>query len=223
MDLKNTTDPKVAGEFLADKITEQLEAGKKVLWFVTGGSAIAVASGASKIISQKSHSNLTVMLTDERYGPVGYPDSNWQQLRDMGFVLKEAKLIPILDGSDRNTTTENFNKIIERELLLAEYKIGLFGVGPDGHTCGIIPKTEATDATVNDAKWAFSYQAPKFERITITSKTIVELDEGVIFMQGEEKWPVVKDLIERDVPFIDQPAQILKKIPTLTLFTDYQK
>ena len=219
MHVKNTTDPKVAGEFLANKILEHLNDGKAVLWFVTGGSAIAVASLASKIISQKPHNNLTVTLTDERYGPVGHSDSNWQQLLEKGFLLPEAKLVPILNGSDRNTTTKNFNNFLKKELNSTKYKIGLFGVGADGHTSGIMPKSEAVDAL----DWAFSYQTQEFERITITSKVIVELDEAIIFMQGEKKWPVVKDLLEKDISFKDQPAQILKKIKTLTLFTDYKK
>ena len=38
------------------------------------------------------------MLTDERYGPVGHPDSNWSQLLQKGFDLPQAKLVPVLTG-----------------------------------------------------------------------------------------------------------------------------
>ena len=71
-----------------------------------------------------------------------------------------------------------------------------------------------------------------FSRITITPFAIKKLDEAVIWAQGEEKWEVIKNL-KNDIParphegsgaggdITKQPAQILKKVPLLTIFTDY--
>ena len=39
--LHTTTDPKFVAEFLANSIMTQLDFGKKVLWFATGGSSIS--------------------------------------------------------------------------------------------------------------------------------------------------------------------------------------
>jgi 6-phosphogluconolactonase/glucosamine-6-phosphate isomerase/deaminase len=66
------------------------------------------------------------------------------------------------------------------------------------------------------------YDTPTFSRITITPKAIEKLDEAVVWMQGENKWNVLKDL-EKDIDIKKQPAQILKKVPLLTIFTDYKK
>ena len=219
MNINTTTDVKVVAEFITDKILKQLSAGKKVLFFATGGSSIAVASKMAELLKNTSYKNLTVMMTDERYGPLHHADSNWQQLLEKGFDLPQATLIPIIDGSDINKTTEKFNLELEKELKKADYKIGLFGVGKDGHTAGIIPKSDA----VKSQAWACNHKTPQFERITITPKTIEKLDEAVIFMQGEEKWKVVEDLETKDIDINLQPAQILKKVPLLTLFTDYKK
>ena len=54
----------------------------------------------------------------------------------------------------------------------------------------------------------------------MTPNAIVKLDEAVAWIQGEEKWPVIKGL-EVDIELERQPVQILKKIP-LTIFTDYE-
>lgn len=217
-EIKTSTNINQISEFLASKIINELEQNKKVLWFVTGGSSTILGSVASKIIAQKSHANLTVMLTDERYGSIEHKDSNWQKLLATGFMLPQANLIPVLNGEDRATTTKKFNENLEIELAKNDYKIGLFGVGADGHTAGILPESEAT----KNEDLACAYDSASFERITLTFNAIKLLDEAVIFMQGEEKWPVIKDLEEKEIDIRIQPAQILKSVPRVTLFTDYQ-
>lgn len=214
--IKTTTEAKDAADFIAQAIIHQLELNKKVLYFVTGGSSIAVAHESSKIISKHPHQNLVVMMTDERYGPLDHPNSNWHQLLEKGFSLPQAKLIPILTGEDRIITNKKFNAALEHELSAAEYKIGLFGIGADGHTAGILPKSVA----VNAQEWSTTYDTEKFERITITPKTIERLDEIIVFMQGEEKWSVIENLEKNNLDIFEQPAQILKKVPLLTIFTD---
>jgi len=221
--LKTTTEAGDAATFIAEAIIHHLDSGKRILWFVTGGSAIAVATKAAKILFkwQQKHSyrNLVIMLTDERYGPLNHPDSNWFQLKKSGFSLSGAKLVPILTGDSRTNTTRKFNIALEEELSKAEYKIGLFGVGADGHTAGILPKSEAMN---NASELSVAYDTEKFERITVTPKTIAKLDEAVAFIQGEEKWKIVEDLMKKNLNIFEQPAQILKRVPLLTIFTDYK-
>jgi 6-phosphogluconolactonase/glucosamine-6-phosphate isomerase/deaminase len=219
MEIIKTSDPNIPAKYLADKIIAQLESGKKVLWFITGGSSITVQLSAGEMIAKHSHQNLTIALTDERYGEVGHKDSNWQKTIDGGFNLPQAKLIPVLTGETRDKTVELLNDSLKEELTNADYKIGLFGVGSDGHTAGILPQSVA----VTYEEIVCGYTTENFERITTTPKLIKNLDEAVVFIQGEAKWGVVKDLNEKNIDLETQPAQILKSIPLLTIFTDYQK
>jgi len=207
------TDINAPAKFLAEVITAQLSSGKKVLWFVPGGSAIVVVVATANLIAKAPHNNLTVTLSDERYGEVGHPNSNWHQLLQAGFKLPEATLMPVLQGKDINTTTLKFNQSLEGMLTRADYKIALLGIGADGHTPGILPGSSA----VESVDYASSYSTPEFERITITPKTIVELDEAVVFMQGEAKAKILQEFTET-IDVHKQPAQILKIIPKLTIF-----
>lgn len=216
--IKTTTKLEDPAEFIAHTILNKLELGKSVLFFVTGGSSIPVCVKISEIIKEHSHKNLTIMLTDERYGPVGHSDSNWAGLIKRGFDLPEAKLIPILTGDNHIVTTEKFNTVLKKELKDAKYKIGLFGIGIDGHTAGVLPETES----VYYHELACGYDTSMYSRITITPKAIVQLDEVVVWAQGQEKWEVIKKL-EQNIDIRKQPAQILKKVPLLTIFTDYIK
>ena len=215
--IKTTTKIEDAANFIATSVLRQLELDKNVLFFVTGGSSISVAVKVAEILREHPHSKLTIMLTDERYGPLDHTDSNWHQLLQKGFDLPQAKLIPILTGDSSEITTEKFNTNLDQEFKKAEYKIGLFGVGKDGHTAGILPNSVA----VLHQDLACNYDTPAFSRITMTPKSIEKLDEVVVWMQGEEKWEVVKNL-ENNIDIIKQPVQTLKKVPLLTIFTDYK-
>ena len=221
--IKTTTKPEEAANFIAFSILKQLELGKRVLFFVTGGSSIAVGVKIAELLcaypKQDLIKNLTITLTDERYGPLGHKDSNWQQLLEKGFNLLGAKLIPILNGESRDDTVKNFNEILHQEFRVAEYKIGLFGIGADGHTAGILPESEA----VNSADLAYGYDTPTFSRITLTPEAIEKLDEAVVWVQGENKWSVLEDLEKNDINITKQPAQILKRVSLLTIFTDYSE
>lgn len=219
MNIRTTTKPEDAASFIADSILGQLKMDKRVLFFLTGGSSIAVGIKVAELLRRNWYKDLIIMLTDERYGEIGHPDSNWQQLLEGGFSLPQAKAIPILTGDKMKTTTKKFDKILNEEFTKAEYKIGLFGIGKDGHTAGILPESKA----VSCENLAFGYDTPTFSRITITPKAIEKLDEIVIWAQGEDKWPAIKNLLEENIDVMTQPAQILKKVPLLTIFTDYKK
>ena len=191
-----------------------------MLLFLTGGSSISVGVKIAEILKQEDKNlleNLAVTLTDERYGPIDHFNSNFFQLTEKGFSLPSAKIIPVLIDDDRNITTEKFETNLNEEFTKAEYKIGLFGVGADGHTAGILPLSEATHAE----SLAFSYDTATFSRITITFNSIKKLDEAVVWMRGEDKWNIIEDL-KTEIDIIKQPAQILKKVPLLTIFSDYK-
>lgn len=218
LNIKTTTNVEEPARFIADSIIKKLEEGKKVLLFVTGGSSIAVGVKVCELLQDKRVENLTILLTDERYGPLKHENSNWYRLVKNGFNISGAIFIPILVGEGIISTTKKFNTVLDQQLKIADYKVGLFGIGKDGHTAGILPESIA----VLSQDLASSYDTPIFVRITITPRTIEKLDEAVVWIQGQEKWGVLKDL-EKDIDIIKQPAQILKKVPSLTIFTDYKK
>lgn len=214
-----TTKVDDAANFVASSIIRLLEEKKRVLFFVTGGSSISVCVKIADLLKNHKHENLTIMLTDERYGPNCHSDSNWYQLIKKGFNLPGAKLIPVLIGEDMTRTTEKFEMLLREEMKNADYKIGLFGIGADGHTAGILPDSIAA----NSEDFACSYDTPTFSRITITFKVIEKLDEVIAWVQGEEKWRVIKNLEGKDIiDLTKQPAQVFKKVPLLTIFTDYK-
>lgn len=202
-------------EYLSTVLTEKLSAGQKVLWLVPGGSAITVVAAVSKKLQGLDLKNLTVTLTDERYGPVGHPDSNWLQLERAGFSLPGARMVPVLHGHSVAETTTEFAKHLQEYCQGAAYCLGFFGMGPDGHTAGILPGSPAVTAT----EWAASYQVPEFLRVTMTPPAIAALSEAVVYAMGEAKAEPLANL-QQELSLNEQPAQALKKVSKLTIFND---
>jgi 6-phosphogluconolactonase/glucosamine-6-phosphate isomerase/deaminase len=118
---------------------------------------------------------------------------------------------------ERLATVENWINNLEREFSQADYVLGLFGLGADGHTAGILPHSPAVSAR----ELVSTYDADKFQRVTITPAAIIKLNEAIVWAQGVDKWPALAQL-DQLVSLAEEPAQILKKLERLTIFTDYQ-
>lgn len=204
-----------AAAAVAKSLRSQLQTGKSVLWLLSGGSSLTIATEAAKLLTQTDTTNLYVTLTDERYGPIGHKDENWQQLLDSGFWLQNAQLYRPLTGGSLADTTADFNTWLERTLALTDYKLGIFGIGADGHTAGIKPHSPA----VTSQQFAASFKGDDFTRITITPAVIGLLNEVVIQASGADKQTILEEVLSLDVPIDDQPAQLLKNVHHTTLYT----
>lgn len=201
--------------YLCLTISRQLASSKKVLWLVTGGSSIPMAVEVSKRLQGPNLKNLSVTLTDERWGPVGHPDSNWQQLQNLSFKLDGANLYPVLQGKSFEETVDDYNQMIKRALSDSNYKIGFIGIGADGYACGIQPGSPA----ISSKELVVGYSNHVFTRLTITPKAIVKLDEVVTYAVGEAKHRVLAGL-QHSYPISIQPVQALKRTKKFSVFND---
>ena len=200
---------------IAAAIKQHLASGERVVWLLSGGSGTAIAVATSQRLTGVDLTNLSITMTDERYGPVGHRDENWQQIMDAGFVVPGATLYRPLSGQDINTTASAWGDWLTATLDNSGFSIGVFGIGSDGHTAGIKPHTSAITATQPIA----AFTGEDFERLTITFAVIERLSEIVIQASGDDKTAIIKKLVTGHAALEDMPAQILTTIPASTLYT----
>lgn len=206
--------------YLSERLNEHLNRNETVLWLIPGGSAIAIAVEVAKRITDNPNlSNLSVTLTDERYGEPGHADENWRQLSEAGFMLNGASLYPVLNGEDGLATAHTYTTTLAELLNGADYSVGLFGVGTDGHIAGIKPASDAVDTH----ELTSYYVGEDFERVTITFEAMKQLDEVLIAASGEQKFPVIRAILHETYPLEERPAHILKTLSNVSLFTDYKE
>ena len=204
-------------DYLTSTLTAHLSADESVLWLVPGGSAMKVATKVLAGLEDIDTSKLCITLTDERYGRPGHADENWIQLEQLGFNVSTINAYRVLRGEDIETTAQDFSDKLERLFETHDYKIGLFGIGADGHTAGIKPHTVA----VTSDEYAAQFEGADFARVTMTPKAVAVLDEVVAYAHGSEKYPALRQLLHENVDIYDQPAQALKAVPKVTLFSDF--
>ena len=216
IEIRRSAGSEDTAHYVATRIATELQGVKKVLLFVPGGSGVDVAMKVSAGMEEHSLKNLTVMQTDERYGEVWHKDSNWTQLCSLGKVFSGATLLPVLSGRSFEETIAGYEKDLQTQLSSADISIGLFGMGSDGHTAGILPRSTAAYAKT----LAHGYYTPKYLRITMTAVAIRKIDEVIIFAMGNEKKEMLERLHDGNPKEEDVPAQTLKSTPKLTVFTD---
>ncbi|HXH26488.1 MAG TPA: 6-phosphogluconolactonase [Candidatus Acidoferrum sp.] len=195
------------------RLSQELQDGKRVLWLLSGGSNIAREVATSRqLVGQSQAGTLTAMLMDERFGAPGHHDSNWQQLHEAGFALDVPQVLrtgELLEG-----VAEAYDATIRHAFAEADIIIGQFGIGADGHTAGLLPGAPVMDA----ATLVAGYRLPGFQRITLTPKALLQVDVAFVFAAGADKHPALEKLQNETLPLVQQSAQIFKQLREVYIY-----
>ncbi|MCA9327574.1 6-phosphogluconolactonase [Candidatus Saccharibacteria bacterium] len=205
----------------ASAVATELQAGKRVLWLVSGGSAV----GAQVQIMYRLGvacgdflENLHILPVDERYGPVGHADSNSEQMRKAGFNPAAANWHDVLTGSSMQDTVHAYGQLAEKLYDDAAAVIATLGLGPDGHTAGVLPHSPAT----NDPNSSVvGYEWSDHQRMTLDLSLLREIDQAFVLAYGETKETAIQRLVANTEPLVDLPAKVLYDIPTVTVYNDF--
>ena len=217
MQFIKTADLELGTDSLHQRLTEHLANGEHVLWLVSGGSNIQISTGIMQRLSPSLTVNLSILLADERFGAAGHADSNGTQLLLAGFNHKQATVLPVLVGvSSLEDSLSRYETIARQALSDADYVIGQFGIGPDGHIAGILPNSPAVDS----ADFAAAYQSDPYLRLTLTARALKHLSVAYVFAYGDNKHAALEQLRDTTVSYAEQPAQILKELPEAYVYND---
>lgn len=207
----------LATQKLGDTLLHDLKKGKTVLWMIPGGSNISVAVAVMKrLIGHET--KLVITLCDERYGPVGHKDSNWQQLLQTGFKPGSATCYPVLqEGLSLAATSRMFELTLQDCFEKADSVVSFLGMGSDGHTSGILPRSSAA-ADISDL--VTYYQTEQYDRITTTFTALKKATTTFCLAYGADKKAALGQLKSKQLTITEQPIQILKLLPAAYLYND---
>lgn len=222
-------------ESLARRIVPRLRANEPVLFIASGGSTAPVAAGVCADIAREFRDRaqalkllMSVTLADERYGAEGHPDSNWRRLLENGLDPGPFASFPIIrstaasaDGADSDARA--FGGMLAdaaaRRDQGALYVVGLFGVGEDGHTAGILPGSPAAAIPADGHDYAIAYRSAIFYRITMTPAFFGHVDFAAALAAGPEKRAVIESL-RSDGSAAEQPARLIALAREYALYVD---
>lgn len=206
-----TIDPVI--DHVVEVLSDHLRSGEQVAWLLSGGSAIDLEVRIAQRLQTLDVTKLYVGLIDERYGPRSHKDENYVQLTEAFFPFYINR---VLKGESGAKTAKAFGEKTMEALKDADFSLGIFGIGADGHTAGIKPGSPAVTST----EPAVFYKWDDYQRITLTPPIIRELDEAIVYAVGHEKTETLQTLTSKKVSPSKQPAQVLKDVAVCTLYTD---
>lgn len=224
-----------AANYLEEQIQASFERGEKVLLLLSGGSAIEIYKNLGQWLKSKPDGfgqNLTVGLVDERYGKVGHEDGNEIQIEQTGFyeVVKEkgGHILSVLTGKEPADEANNYNDLIDQNLKPADKVMAVLGVGPDGHTAGILPQEslEKFDKLFPKDEWAIYYELPQDypnpfkRRITLTPHALEKINLAVVVAKSKGKEEALKRMFSPDESVYRTPAISIRNLRGV-LFTDW--
>ncbi len=104
------------------------------------------------------------------------------------------------------------------------------GIGPDGHTAGIMPFPENPEKFKtlfeNPAMWAVGYDASGKSayplRVTVTLPFLREVDVAIVYAVGDIKRTALKQGLHETHPLNEVPAGIIKEIRGSAVYTDQE-
>ena len=220
-----------AARALTKKIKEYK--GKDMLLLFSGGSSLAIVDHIHPRILTK---HCTVSVLDERF-TFEKGAGNFSKLTQTAFFKYiEKKGIPYIDprpheGETLEETAKRFDLALKHWHITHDDGVVLatIGIGPDGHTAGILPISDEemfSKLFLKSNHCAVGYEVapeinPNTKRITTTATYLTRhVTYGCLYATGTQKRPILKKLLHEDIAITHMPAQVLKKIPNADLFTN---
>jgi len=166
-------------------------------------------------------SRVHAFFGDERTVPPDHGDSNYRMAREALLSRVPAgsvhRMHGELDPSEAATLYEE-----ELEAFFGgspAFNLILLGIGEDGHTASLFPRTPALD--VRD-HWVIENSVEKFGtiRLTLTVPAINAARRVAFLVAGEGKAEALKEILERNVDPYDYPAKLVSPADGPDWFVD---
>jgi len=219
--------PDATASVLAKKAAEALDRHISSHWseygdgfclLMSGGSALTILDNG--LDSSLFGKNTKVGILDERISD-DPKASNFLQFKQTKFYGKLAKsgvfFIDIKDGK--------FSTLASKIPIIATV-----GIGPDGHTSGMMPfpeNPEYFEKTFNRTdQLVIEYDATgksKFaRRLTTTLPFMRKIDYAVGIMTGEEKKQALERITAKEGTLSETPARIFREMKKVDIFTNIE-
>lgn len=151
---------------------------------------------------------------DERNVPSDSPESNFRMANESLLAPLKAELAQIhrwrTELADPATAANDYDQTLRRhcEAKARGFDLVLLGLGPDGHTASLFPRTRALRerGRLAVANWVDELDD---HRLTITFPVVNRASNVVFLVTGIEKASAVAEVLEGEFRPDDFPAQLV--------------
>ena len=192
-----------AGEFVNCANGAISERGRFTVVLSGGNTPRAIYSLlAERYAHTISWEQVFVFFGDERHVPPDHPDSNFRMANESllshvpipakNIHRVQAELAAPMAADQYQATLREFFSLQDGDL--PQFDLVMLGMGEDGHTASLFPGTPALEET---SRTVVANHVEKLEtdRITLTFPVLNATSEVLIMIAGENKAPVVRDIV----------------------------
>ncbi len=170
---------------------------------LSGGStpkAIFEGLALERNRSEVDWSRVLVFWSDERCVPPDDPDSNYRMAMDSGIVHLPIPLENVHRMKAEKDPEEyalHYEKVIEEKLSSKPFDLIMLGMGNDGHTASLFPKTHGLHAP---GRQVIANYVPQMEawRMTMTYDYINAAKRIAIYVLGKGKAHIVQSVFQSE-------------------------
>lgn len=171
------------------------------------GTAIMLAGGKTPLPAYrelasrgpKRNEHLHILFSDERYVPASSPASNYHQSCELlnALALPENSLLRVRTELSLERAAADYERRLATLLASGiRVKLGLLGLGPDGHTASLFQKADLDRAR---GHLAIAVERPDgLDGISVTPEFLAHVEELVFVVAGGGKHDAIRALINAD-------------------------
>lgn len=142
-------------------------------------------------------SKVLLFWSDERCVPKTHPDSNYRMAMEAGFAslpIPKENIFPIETEGDLEKNARDYEHIIREKISLKTFDLVMLGMGDDGHTASLFPKTHGLHA---QNRLVIPNFLPDKEiwRMTLTYECINAARNIIIYVMGKNKAEMLKRVL----------------------------
>ena len=221
-----------------EKVSELLRKyqSRPILLMLSGGSAFSLLEYVDTSLLGE---HVAISVVDERYG-TDPTVNNFCQLSDTSFfdaVIQKGCGIVSTQVREKQTmaeVTQDFKRALKRwrSLHPEGVVIATLGVGPDGHTSGIMPYPEKKKFfedlfchDEDDDHFVVGYDAGDKNQYSLRITTTIpflkqEIDHALVFVSGKNKKEALQNTLDSKEELHVVPARVFHHMKDVVLYTD---
>ncbi len=172
-----------------------------------GGTALMLSGGSTPMPAYRElatrapqpAANLSVLFSDDRYVPSTAEASNYHQALPLisALALRDESVLRVRTELPLEDAAKDYEKRIDALLLAgATFRLGLLGLGADGHTASLFNTGDLARAKGHRA---IPVNRPDgMQAVSVTPEVLAHFSELVFIVTGVDKRDAVQALVNRD-------------------------
>ena len=184
-----------------DVLRASIDTHGQGVWVFAGGSTplLAYKAIATDYADALDWAKVTVVMGDERIGPLDGPDSNWHTINQVIGDLPTIKLHPHTDQTAEDAAADyemQLDSLPKNDMNLPRFDLAWLGIGQDGHTLSLFPQHDSLIPTGNLAIAVHNAPKPPGDRISLSLRALSSTHTAMILASGADKKEAVTQALQ---------------------------